>query len=206
MTAKRLAAVLCAAMMTVLSACGASEKPARPAADPAEETTAQANATEAAETLSEALTGYGDGGADALPEEPDGYGDAGAGAAWEMGEPAVRALWAADAALTENGFDEVRATDAPTARVAFIADAPVRDFRIVKLAIRMFNDDGSPQFLETEIYRQETLSPGRPLVAALAFAGDLPEFGISFTDPAGETHSYTLEISGEDGSLLLTEF
>ena len=44
-----------------------------------------------------------------------------------------------------------------------------------------------------------------PLVAELAFPGDMTTYGIRFTDESGTAHTYTVYISGRNGALMLTE-
>ena len=85
------------------------------------------------------------------------------------------------------------------------ASGPVTDFRVLSLVMTDFRDDG-PVFAETELYRQETLTPGCPLAVTLTFAGDLPNNGISYVDDTGETLRFALSMSGEDGSLLLEAY
>lgn len=43
-----------------------------------------------------------------------------------------------------------------------------------------------------------------PLVAELAFPGDMTTYGIRFTDEAGISHSYIFYISGRNGALMLS--
>ena len=44
-----------------------------------------------------------------------------------------------------------------------------------------------------------------PLVAELAFPGDMSMYGIRFVDEKGESHCYSIYISGRNGALVLTE-
>ena len=46
----------------------------------------------------------------------------------------------------------------------------------------------------------------RPLVAELAFPGDMSMYGIRFTDEAGNTYVYSIYISGRNGALVLSEY
>ena len=52
----------------------------------------------------------------------------------------------------------------------------------------------------------ETSSPERPLLVAMTFFGDLPSHGISYVDQEGKTKNFLIELSGQEGSLQLTEF
>ena len=44
-----------------------------------------------------------------------------------------------------------------------------------------------------------------PLVAELAFPGDMSMYGIRFVDEDGITHTYSISVSGRNGSLVLSE-
>lgn len=50
------------------------------------------------------------------------------------------------------------------------------------------------------------MTPDMPLVAELAFPGDLSTYGIRFVDENGNTHTYSICISGRNGALVLSEY
>ena len=52
----------------------------------------------------------------------------------------------------------------------------------------------------------DELSPDRPLLLNMTFYGMLPYYGVSYVDDSGETISYSINMSGKDGSVILTEF
>ena len=52
----------------------------------------------------------------------------------------------------------------------------------------------------------DELSPDRPLLLNMTFYGLLPYYGVSYVDDSGETISYSINMSGKDGSVILTEF
>lgn len=199
---KRFIALACAAAMLAFAACGASEKQTgpdaqtgAPAADTADGTASQTG-TEAQTTAAEPTDTSG----------PAGYGDASAGSARDMGMSVLHAAWAEDMQLEPDSFDEVSVADAPTAKVVFTVGAEVHNVQVLRLSLKQINEDGTPEFLTEAVYTQETLSPDRPLAVSMAFAGDIPNNGIAFTNADGYTYLLALDISGEDGSLLLTEF
>ena len=94
----------------------------------------------------------------------------------------------------------------PTTEVLFTAAGEVKDFRILSLFLKDVDQEGNPEFLIKDEYRQETLPMGWPVIAVLSFYGDIPNCGICYTDANGETHYYALSMSGYDGSLALSEF
>ena len=50
------------------------------------------------------------------------------------------------------------------------------------------------------------LTPDRPLLLNMTFYGLLPYYGVSYVNGSGETISYSINMSGKDGSVILTEF
>ncbi len=85
--------------------------------------------------------------------------------------------------------------------VTIMADEPVADVALLALDL---TDGGA--FDTTVLYAQNALEPDDPLVVKIAFPGDIPCYGLRFTDGGGETRRYAIAMSGEDGSLLLTAF
>ena len=107
----------------------------------------------------------------------------------------------------------------PVSRDVFVADREeahtsvllsskkgVKDFKVLKLFLKDIGSDGKPIFLMEVLHSQPALAPGRPLEVVLTFFGTIPAYGISYTDSAGRTRWFSLDMSGKDGSVLLTEF
>lgn len=90
-------------------------------------------------------------------------------------------------------------------KIVYTSDGTVTDFCVLSLMMTDFRD-GKPVYEETELYRQEQLTPDCPLVVTLTFVGDLPNNGISYVDSAGETQRFSLNTSGKDGSLILEAY
>ena len=85
-------------------------------------------------------------------------------------------------------------------RAAFRAGQRLDDFTIYRIHE---NPDGT-QGLQ-KIYSLDLLEPKKPLVADLAFPGDMSSYVIGFVHPeTGERSYWELYISGRDGSLVLT--
>lgn len=95
--------------------------------------------------------------------------------------------------------------DEQTVKVVFTADTTVTDFRVLSISMQDYDDEGNFAFAVEEMYTQPELTPDRPLEAGLVFLGDIPNNGIAFTDPDGNTKYYAVDMSGRDGSLFLWE-
>jgi len=86
-------------------------------------------------------------------------------------------------------------------QIALRAKEVLRDVYFTSL---QFNGD-SYQMAE-ELYYIAEMHPDVPLVADVAFPGDMSMYGISFTDGNGAIYNYSISISGRNGSLILAEF
>ena len=123
----------------------------------------------------------------------------------EWRKPTVTAAWEDEADVPAAAL-LVTADNSETAvRLVLTTDVPVRDFCILRLTDPNIDDDGNLSFTTELVYNAGTFTPDRPIVLVTAFYGDLPNNGVSYTDETGATRTYALDISGMDGSLLLTE-
>ena len=119
----------------------------------------------------------------------------------------VCALWAEDGLGDYAGYDKFIADSYDSqARVLFTTDKSVKDFNILALTMESVDDDGKVTFSEKSVYNMDTLKQERPLVVKMTLEGTIPNYGISYTDTDGSTKRFTVEISGKDGSILLSEF
>ena len=120
-------------------------------------------------------------------------------------EPAVQAHWAEDVLVGLSDYHEVSVSTAePLARVLLSCEYAVKDFKV--LGIEASPMSNSLSFSTEELYALDELSPDRPLLLNMTFYGLLPYYGVSYVDDSGETISYSINMSGEDGSVILTEF
>lgn len=121
--------------------------------------------------------------------------------------PEVRAEWAEDALAGVTEYDECTAFEGePQAKVLLSAERAVRDLKVLRLTFTEISEEGKVSFDVEERYGQKELLPGRPLLVRMMFFGTIPNNGISYVDGEGVTRRFVLDQSGEDGSLLLTEF
>ena len=118
----------------------------------------------------------------------------------------VTVEWADDVVneLTDYVSYEPDYTDQYTTHVLISVDKEVKDFRLYELALTDVDDDGNAVFDEKEVYKTDVLTPDKPLCAGMNFPGDTPHNGFKYTDADGE-HFYVIDISGRDGSLVVTE-
>ena len=118
----------------------------------------------------------------------------------------VRVQWAEDAGpLTD--YEEYTVSSAePQVRIVFTADGPVTGFSLLELTMESINDSGEVEFTATPALPQVSeLLPGKPLVAGILFPENIPRYGFQYEDANGNIRRFALELSGEDGSLLIRE-
>jgi len=82
--------------------------------------------------------------------------------------------------------------------VAFRAYEKLRD-----VALFAYDFGGEGYAAGADFFTLKELTPEMPLVAELAFPGDMTMYGIRFTDEDGKNHIYSIYISGRNGSLVL---
>lgn len=80
----------------------------------------------------------------------------------------------------------------------------VTDLRVLSLTLEDVAEDGTLLFDKKELYYQDEMN-WFPLVIQMTFAGDIPNYGVSFVDINGVEKTYAIVISGYDGSLELME-
>lgn len=65
------------------------------------------------------------------------------------------------------------------------------------------SDGGESDIEFVPMYTTDTLTTDTPLVVTMTFWGDIPSYGITYTDSEGIDHTGLLSLSGEDGSVVL---
>ena len=114
-------------------------------------------------------------------------------------------------ARTDYGKDaRFTLNDGPNASVLlFIPDRPVYNFTIWHLTVEDIQDNGDIIFsAETAISLDGKLlslplAPSIPAGVQLVFLGDLPAYGMTYMDEDGNRCCDVMELSGEDGSLVI---
>lgn len=122
-------------------------------------------------------------------------------------ENCVRAQWPEEYFTNLSDYDRVRlGLDEEQPLVCFTTERTVTDFRVLSLTFVSVDESGSLVFSAEETHYQEALTPDVPLLVRMELMGTIPNNGISYVDANGATRYFALEVSGFDGSLLLTEF
>lgn len=90
-------------------------------------------------------------------------------------------------------------------KILFTTDGRVNNFKFFSIVIDDVDENGKLIYTPGDIYTSEVFASDYPLVATLTFWGDTPSYGISYEDESGTLHTFLLEQSGFDGSLILIE-
>lgn len=121
-------------------------------------------------------------------------------------EQFISVEWADLDVLSElDRYDVFYVSEGEGIKVLFTPSRSVKDFKLLALTIEDVDENGNIKFAAEEVYFRERLDPECPLAAALDFFGDIPNNGFSYVDDNGTTKSYAVNISGEDGSIIMTE-
>ena len=114
--------------------------------------------------------------------------------------------------LTEVGDEDynwVTLYDGPDACCILItSDSWASDLNIWNLFVEDVADDGTMTCSATlagDDCHWDTMTSDTPIAVQLIFPGDLPAYGISYEDQHGTLRRFAIEVSGDDGSLLLRE-
>lgn len=125
----------------------------------------------------------------------------------EAEEIKIRAQFAEEVEEKFDSYEEFTASDVePQVRILFQTNRPVKDFKFLNVQVENIDENGKAKFSHQEVYTLNELTPKRPLIVILTFYGDLPNNGFSYVNEKGETKYFTVELSGKDDGLLLTEF
>ena len=111
----------------------------------------------------------------------------------------ISANYAEEELLRGGAYHHYSAGQEYSIPITFRAYDVLRD---VALFSYEFDDDGFRP--GADFFSLPELTPEKPLVAELAFPGDMTTFGIRFRDGSGTTHTCQISISGRNGAVILT--
>ena len=103
----------------------------------------------------------------------------------------------------------MEADDPELPKVEFVlySDTTVNHVHLYSVSMVSWDDvTGSVVYEATLEDIQYQLAPEHPLYVGAVIWGDMPNLAVGYEDPNGAYHFAFIEISGEDGSLILREF
>ena len=96
-------------------------------------------------------------------------------------------------------------TDEYAFYAVFETDVRITDVKVLGLTFVEASEDGTITFNREELYSQTELNAEEVLCVHLTADGAIPAYGISYVDTDGTIKSFSVNMSGEDGSLYLSE-
>lgn len=137
--------------------------------------------------------------------------------AYEGSAPDLRIDYTADFPLkkydyseydyAEFGLPEGIDEDTPTVEFVLHSDATLNHVHLFNLSLASWDDEtGETIFDATLEHIQYQVDSEHPLSVTTVIWGDGPNLAVGYADENGAYHFAFVEISGEDGSLLLREF
>lgn len=107
-------------------------------------------------------------------------------------------------------YDDYMAADdpeLPKAEFVLYSDATVSHVHLFSVSMTSWDDETGDATYEAVLEDiQVQLDPEHPLLVGAVIWGDMPNLAVGYADAAGAYHFAFIEISGEDGSLILREF
>lgn len=108
---------------------------------------------------------------------------------------------------TLGSFEYVNlANTTPVLNLLFNTTTNISDFRILNLKFVDVDENGKVKYEITPIKTYEQLSSNKNIVVSINMIGSIPNNGISFKSLGGKEYRYSVSQSGQDGSIILTEF
>ncbi len=87
--------------------------------------------------------------------------------------------------------------------IVFTGNENVKSFSFCSLNWLDNEDSGESNFEFVPMFTTDNFD--KPVVVTMTFWGDIPSYGILFTDADGTEHCATISLSGMDGSVILNE-
>ena len=107
----------------------------------------------------------------------------------------------------EFGLPEGMDADTPTVEFVLYSDETLNHVHLFNLSLVSWDiETGDAAFEATLEHIQYQVDPEHPLSVETVIWGDMPNLAVGYMDAAGVYHFAFVEISGEDGSLILQEF
>lgn len=119
----------------------------------------------------------------------------------------VHVQWAKDVLTDLSDYERFRlGLDEESPLIYFSTERTIEDFKELSLTFESIDDNGNIKFAVEETYYHGKLTPESPLLVRMELMGTIPNNGISYVESSGKTRYFAVEVSGDDGSLLLSEF
>lgn len=113
----------------------------------------------------------------------------------------------------EHGYyeyaDYMEADDPELPKVTFVmyTDTTINHVHLFSVSMRAWDEETGDEVYEATLEDiQYQMDPDHPLYVGAVIWGDMPNLAVGYLDAEGVYHFAFIEVSGEDGSLILREF
>lgn len=97
--------------------------------------------------------------------------------------------------------------DTPKVHDALYADSTVKHVHLFSVSIQCVNAESGAETVKATLENiQDEMAPEHPLAVTAVMYGDIPRQPVGYEDQTGVYHFAFVEMSGEGGSLCLSEF
>lgn len=104
-------------------------------------------------------------------------------------------------------YMEADAEDLPKVHFILYSDETVNHVHLFSISMRSWDDATGEVIYDATLENiQYQVDPEHPLSVGAVIWGDMPNLAVGYADEEGVYHFAFIEISGEDGSLILREF
>jgi len=131
------------------------------------------------------------------------------GGVYDGPAPSLRIDRAEDFPLAAYNYSEYEQEETadPMARFVLHSDTVLNHVHLFNAELRDWDSDTGEAIYDAALENiQYQVDPEHPLVIRAVIYGDMPNLVVGYQDEAGYYHFAFVEISGEDGSLILREF
>jgi hypothetical protein len=112
----------------------------------------------------------------------------------------IRVSLADEELLLDGAFHHYTSGEAYAIPIALYANDTIEEVSIFTIE---YGEEGP--YVGKDLIVLPKMTKEKPLVAELDFPGSLTTYGVRFMDKDGDFHFYNIQLSGEDGSIVLTE-
>lgn len=124
----------------------------------------------------------------------------------EYEQAQLTAQWETDDLDNISVYDRYYAYGAEdNAAIMFSSQSDITDIKVLSLEIDGTDDNGNINYTKSVVYTLDKLTTGDYFAVNMIFYGDIPNNGISYIDRKGIERCFAVEISGDDGSVVLSE-
>ena len=104
----------------------------------------------------------------------------------------------------EEYTDQIYGNDEYTISAIITTNTAIHDFKIMDAEVKTVDGENTGFAVHATLFECDSIEPDKPLVYKTQFPGTMPDRIFSYIDANGEEKVYSMSMSGEDESLILS--